>query len=89
MLSWIRGVMTPPTVKSLTPPKVQYGVGPIFTLSIPGIVVRHPARRPSHKTPKKATANGFIPNTARARKKKRRAVDGRAKENSTDTAFAL
>lgn len=72
--------MVPAAAYGLIPTVVQYRLGPIFAPEMPVIVVRHPPKTDSHNNPKKAIANGFIPYTARARKKKRRAVDGTATE---------
>ena len=67
---------------------MQYLVDPIFIPSTPIMTVKHAATTANHKAAKNATINGFVSNTARVRKKKRRYVDVTEKKKRTPKLFS-
>ena len=87
-VSLIRGMMVAVVTKGLTVPSMQYLVGPIFTPSTPTMTVTHAATTASHKPAKKVTIHGFLSNTARVRKKKRRDVDVTERKKRTPKLFS-
>ena len=88
-VSFIRGVMVVAAI---------YGAMPVFSQTafafvgsgfskIKTMKAKHSPRIDSHKTAKKAITRGFVLNTARTRKKKRRDVNARAAQSKVTTIF--
>ena len=79
-VSFIKGMMIDATIKGLVPLLIQIGI--LFDVGftdtgrkILTMKAKHPPRTASHKPAKKATTHGYVLNTARVRKKKRRDVN--------------
>jgi hypothetical protein len=87
-VSLMRGMMVAVVTKGFTDPSIQYLVDPMFTPVTPTITVKHAATTASHKIAKNATIHGFLSNTARVRKKKRRDVDVTEKKKRMAKLFS-
>ena len=75
-VSWTKGKTITIFTYNLIGFSMQYFVDPTFVESPPTMTSTHVATTDSHNPPKKATIHGFLSNTARIRKKKRRDVEG-------------
>jgi hypothetical protein len=87
-VSLMRGMMAAVVTKGFTDPSIQYLVDPMFTPLTPMMTVKHAPTTASHKIAKNATIHGFLSNTARVRKKKRRDVDVTAKKKRMPTLLS-
>ena len=92
-VSFIRGMMIDAAIKGLVPSLVQIGV--VFDAGftdtgrkISTMKGKHPPRTPSHKPAKKTITHGYVLNTARVRKKKRRDVNTIVAEEKKTTSLS-